>query len=53
MGVKYSSRHVWIVGLAAVEAAGQYADQPYEGWIAADPFGDGEAEQHVGNVSFE
>jgi hypothetical protein len=38
---------------AAVEAAGKHAAQPYEGWIAADPFRGGVRVLITGPRSFE
>ena len=38
---------------AAVEAAGQHLAQPYEGWIAADPFRGGVRVLITGPQGFE
>jgi hypothetical protein len=38
---------------AAVEAAGQHLAQPYEGWIAADPFRSGIRVLITGPQAFE
>jgi hypothetical protein len=38
---------------AVVEAAGKHVAQPYEGWIAADPFGGGVRVLITGPQGFE